>query len=252
MTVINLVKDGVLLSADVHGTGDLVLLLHPGLAPAQLLENAAKPISEHFRVVVPDRRGHGRTPDTPGPYTYEQGAADTIALLESLAQGPADLVGICDGAIVSALVALQRPDLVRSLTLQGKYLNLEGAVPEALAMFRSWTPATVPAIAVELHAALSPDGPAHFPVVLEKVCRLALEGPRLTFDQLHQLTMPVLVLVADDDAVTLEHAVAVFRALPRGQLGVLPGTSHLAFLEKPWLFATVVLDFLRTPDPRTL
>ena len=47
-----------------------------------------------------------------------------------------------------------------------------------------------------------------------------------------------------DDAVALEHTLAQYRALPRGQLAVVPGTSHLLPLEKPDLVNRLVVDFL--------
>ena len=51
-------------------------------------------------------------------------------------------------------------------------------------------------------------------------------------------------MVADDDEVTLEHAIAFYRALPRGELAVVPGTSHGLLVEKPDLCHRVLLDFL--------
>jgi pimeloyl-ACP methyl ester carboxylesterase len=57
-----------------------------------------------------------------------------------------------------------------------------------------------------------------------------------------------LVMVGDDDEVNLEHAVDFFRALPDGELAVIPGTSHGLLVEKPELCNRIVLDFL-TLDP---
>ena len=213
------------------------------------MRGLASALAERYWVFVPERRGHGCTPDTPGPYTYEQGASDTVALMEGLACGPAHLVGISGGASIAVLAALARPDLVRSVVLQGTYLNLGGAVPEAVELFRSWTAASVPEVLAQMYIAVSPDGASHFPIVVEKIARLAGEAPRISLDRLASLEKPTLVLVSDDDVLTLEHAVAQFRALPHGQLAVIPGTSHAAFLEKPALFAALVLDFLDNPIP---
>ncbi len=56
-------------------------------------------------MILPDRRGHGRTPDVDGPITYDLMAADTVAFLEALGCGPASLVGWSDGALVALGVA---------------------------------------------------------------------------------------------------------------------------------------------------
>ena len=53
------------------------------------------------------------------------------------------------------------------------------------------------------------------------------------------------MLVGDDDMVTLEHTVSLFRAIRNSELAVVPGTWHLAAMEKPDLVNRLVLDFLQ-------
>jgi len=50
-------------------------------------------------------------------------------------------------------------------------------------------------------------------------------------------------MIADDDEVTLEHAIATYRAIPDAELAVVPGTSHGLLHEKP-ASCNRVLDFL--------
>jgi pimeloyl-ACP methyl ester carboxylesterase len=57
-----------------------------------------------------------------------------------------------------------------------------------------------------------------------------------------------LVMLSDDDEVTLEHAVDFYRALPRVELAVVPGTSHGLLVEKSDLCNKILVDFL-TKDP---
>ena len=88
---------------DVHtyyeedGSGDALVLLHPGLADSRAFEEYMPELAQHFHVFRPDRRGHGRTPDVEGPITYEQMARDTIAFLEQVVGSPAFLLGHSDG-----------------------------------------------------------------------------------------------------------------------------------------------------------
>jgi pimeloyl-ACP methyl ester carboxylesterase len=51
-------------------------------------------------------------------------------------------------------------------------------------------------------------------------------------------------MVGDDDQVTLEHTVSVFRAIPNAELAILPEASHAGPLKKPELVNQIVLDFL--------
>ena len=48
--------------------------------------------------------------------------------------------------------------------------------------------------------------------------------------------------------MTLDHAVAMYDALPNAELAVVPGTSHFLTQEKPHLVNALVLDFL-TNEP---
>lgn len=86
-----------------------------------------------YRVHLPERRGHVRTPDVDGPLTYAAMADDTAAYLDATLSEPADLVGWSDGAVVAVLVAPGRPELVKRLVLIGQYFNSAGkAVVDAL------------------------------------------------------------------------------------------------------------------------
>jgi pimeloyl-ACP methyl ester carboxylesterase len=231
-----------------HGSGRPLVYLHGGFGDGRELEPAVPAYAAHFRVFAPDRRGHGRTPDVPGPFTFEAMAADTIGFLESVVGGPAYLVGYSDGATTALHVALRRPDLVRSLVLMSGQFHHTGLLP---GMFGS--PETAAADMVgspieQSYAEVSPDGAAHFPVVAAKIVEMALTCPTLEVDQLREITARTLVLCADDDVVRMEHTLQLYRALPNAELAVVPGTSHLHVEEKPELVTRLVLGFL-TEDP---
>lgn len=57
-----------------------------------------------------------------------------------------------------------------------------------------------------------------------------------------------MVMVGDDDEVTLEHALDFFRSLPKSELAIVPGTSHGLLVEKPDLCNKIMIDFM-TLDP---
>jgi pimeloyl-ACP methyl ester carboxylesterase len=63
------------------GAGDPVVLLHGGLDRGEEWREAATALAADHRVLVPDRRGHGGTPDVTGPSTYPAMAEETVAFL---------------------------------------------------------------------------------------------------------------------------------------------------------------------------
>ena len=68
--------------------------------------------------------------------------------------------------------------------------------------------------------------------------------PNIPIEDLGRISAPTLVLVGDDDVVPLEHTLELYRAIPNSELAVVPGTSHVHFMEKPSLVNQLVLDFL--------
>ena len=114
------------------GTGEPLVLLHPGLADSRAFEEYVPELAKHFHLFRPDRRGHGRTPDVQGPITYALMAQDTIAFLDQVVGGPASLLGHSDGAPVALLAALERPDLVRKLVLSAGVFHHDGWAPGAI------------------------------------------------------------------------------------------------------------------------
>jgi pimeloyl-ACP methyl ester carboxylesterase len=242
---------GVRTYYEADGEGEPLVLLHGGLATAESWAMQVPTLAERYRVYVPERRGHGRTPDVAGPITYEMMAADTAAFLEAAGTGAAHLIGWSDGAVVGMLVALRRPELVRKLVVIGQYFNFDGEIPEFRAMIDYWG-SDPPEELHEVYDRVSPDGPEHFPAVLEKLMRMWREEPDIALPELAGVRAPTLVMQGDDDIVKVEHSAAVAATLPDAQLAVIPGTSHMAPLERPDLVSRLILDFLSDHQPEKM
>ena len=229
-----------------HGSGEPLVLMHGGLVDARWFEPNLAPLAERFHVYLPERRGHGHTPDVPGPITYQLMADDTIAFLETVVGGPADLVGHSDGAFVAMLVAMQRPELVNRLVMISGGFNKSGeAMPDM-----EWDVDQIAEFLGPAYGEVSPDGIDHFKVVARKIGDMAAVEPTLDSSGLAKVTQRSLVMFSDDDLVTLAHVTQMYEALPDAELAVVPGTSHFLTQEKPHLVNALVLDFL-TNEPVT-
>src|SRR5215212_11592154 len=225
---------------DEKGEGEPLVLMHGGLVDARFFDENIGPLAERFHVFTPERRGHGHTPDVEGPITYDLMARDTIAFLDAVVGVPAHLVGHSDGAFVAMLVAMRRPDLVRDLVMISGGFNKEGeAAPGAEFDVEQVTQFLGPA-----YGEVSPDGEEHFPVVAEKIKRMAETEPNLERSELSKVRCRTLVMFSDDDLMTIEHADATYKAIENAELAIVPGTSHFLIQEKPELCNAIVLDFL--------
>ena len=66
---------------DEQGEGEPLVLLHGGMITTQ--HGAQMPdFSAQFRIIAPERRGHGHTPDLDGPLSYDVMSADTIGFMD--------------------------------------------------------------------------------------------------------------------------------------------------------------------------
>ncbi|MFC7657402.1 alpha/beta fold hydrolase [Pseudonocardia benzenivorans] len=116
--------DGLPTYFESTGDGPALVLLHGGIVASDSWGPWPELLAAGgYTVLTPDRRGHGGTPDVPGPITYGAMADDTIAFLRAAVGGPAHLVGWSDGAVVAALVSMRAPELVARQVLIGQYYS---------------------------------------------------------------------------------------------------------------------------------
>ncbi|GAC68040.1 alpha/beta fold hydrolase [Gordonia soli] len=235
---------------DGEPSGPPTVLLHGAFASAATW-GAQIPdfLGGGLRLYVPERSGHGHSPDGPEPFTYESMADELIAYLDGVVGGPAHLVGWSDGSVVALLVAYRRPDLVNRMVVFGQFYNQAGREADEFSeLLRRRDPHTVDVLRAD-YATNSPDGADHFDVVLDKELALIARAPDYDLRGLSGITAPTLVVQGDHDVVRLEHSVELVRNLPAGRLAVLPGT-HILPVEAPELFNPLVLSFLALDPPR--
>ncbi|MFE5393230.1 alpha/beta fold hydrolase [Streptomyces sp. NPDC056568] len=238
---------------ETEGTGDPLVLLHGGFCTNDTWGALRPDLAAAHRLFLPERRAHGHTPDVEGPLSYGAMADDTVDFLETVVGEPAHLVGWSDGGVVALLVALARPDLVRKAVVIGANFRPATECFAEPAMLDAMTPDGEDlAFFRELYEAVTPDGADHWPVVAAKVVDMWRTQPTLSPEDLARIEAPTLVVVGDDDLVTLEHTIALYRAVPGSRLAVVPGASHVVPLEKPDAVRRLVLDHLAQDAVETL
>ena len=210
----------------VRGIGPTLVFLHGGGDSGEhSFAHQLDVFSEHHHIVAPDQVGQGRTPDVPGPLSYTAMMEDTAQLLRKLKLQHTDIVGFSDGGILALMLAVRHPELVGRLVISGVNIAPEGLGQEALD---------------ELRANQIPKPKS----IDEKLAHLWLTSPteqELNLGVLARITQPVLVISGDRDAITLEHTLKIFHALPDAELCVLPGTDHATFSD-PHQLSTGIRD----------
>jgi pimeloyl-ACP methyl ester carboxylesterase len=204
-------------------------------------------LAEHFRVIAPDTRGSGRSVHPGGPIPAALLADDIAALIDALNLDRPLICGFSDGGETATLAGIRHPGSVRAIVNHGGYdlFNPDPQAP-AVVMTRQMLggsavatqadPELIASRSGELRAMFemmksdhdSAQGAGHWKTVLAQTFDRITQPHGYTVENMRDVAVPTLILTGDRDPFcTIEDGAAACRALPAGQLAVLPNTGHL-------------------------
>jgi pimeloyl-ACP methyl ester carboxylesterase len=272
--------NGVGIYYETQGSGEPVLLVPPNWWPCATWNVGVVPVlSKRFRTIIYDGRGTGRSEKPAHGYTVKQFAADGIDLLRQLGIDRCHLVGFALGGQIVQAMAIERPDLVASLTISTTgpgARRLDGTArevgPEALDEIQK--------LGFEKYILehIDNDHMAYNPEFYrghrQQAAELAHalwsgqstveqyrihEQARLTWDTLAEapkVKVPTLVLCGADDGVqrrgsTPEATVRRLAPLiPGAELALIPGVRHMTFWDGDGALNTLQEFLARHPIAR--
>ncbi len=240
--------DGVVTHYLTGGDGPPLVFLHGGMSDGTSWGDLPNRFTKWFTVYVPDRRGHGQTPDTDAPFSYDGMVRETSMFCDEVIGEPAHFVGWSDGGIVALCIGMEHRELVARQVLIGANFHHDGLNQDALGLGDGPDDPEAGMLKA-LYCATAVDGPEHWDVFYEKTAWLWRNEPTLTTADLHAIEVPTLVLVGDDEPIQLRHTVELYESIVNGQLCVVPGASHLVPLEQPDLVEAVMMRFLTMDLP---
>jgi len=240
------------------GDGPTLVLLHGGLAstgpawagsPVAHVDHLGT-LAEHFRVIAPDTRGSGATVHSGGPATFDVLADDVLALIEALDLDRPLIAGFSEGGATATLLALREPGAVRAVVnhagfdyfdakhmheqIEHNFRPLFGGRPGSTAAdpvaaeraFQAIPPmaATFTTMQADYDSA---QGEGHWRTYLGQFFDRTTAGVGYSSDGFAGLAVPTLLLAGDRDMFCpVEVACAAYRALPSGELGIVPNAGH--------------------------
>ena len=214
------------------GSGYPLILLHGNGEDCSYFEHQMAPLSERFRVIALDTRGHGRSPRGDGEFSIARFAEDLGAFLEEKRIRRAHILGFSDGANIALAFALKYPEKVNKLILNGGNLNPWGVkLPVQIPVVLGYGLAKV----ISLF-----DKKA---VPKAEILGLMVTQPDWKPADLSPLKMPVLVIAGEKDMIRTSHTKAIHRAIAGSELAILPG-DHFVAHGNPEAFNRAVMDFL--------
>lgn len=251
---------------DTYGAGSPVVLLHSFLCDGEMWSEQIAPLSEHYRLINVDLRGHGKSSAANGSLDIYDLVNDVLAVLDAEGIDSAVWAGLSIGGMIALRAALVAPERVSGLILLDSHAGTEtrfktykyktmvaaerifGIRPllptVAKLMFGAHTRRTQPELVrhwKEKFASMSQISIGH---MVDALCaRDSLK------DRLGNIHQPALVLVGEED-VSLPPPCSARMAerLSNASLQVVERAGHLSALEQPEAVTKAMLSFLDRID----
>lgn len=241
--------------AGSHSSDVLVLL--PGLSDSWRSYELVLPhLPATFRTIAVSQRGHGNSDKPETGYSVRDFAADLNALLDALGIRRAVIAGHSSASIVARRFALDHPEKVAGLVLEGSFVELGEASASFAAQLSSLRDPVARAFVRDL---VSPTyGRAVSKEFVDAMIEESLKAParvwRETFASLVDyddsadvaaLDVATLIIWGDKDAIIDRSATeTLVRSIRHSKLVVYEGIGHSPHWEDPARFARDVAEFV--------
>ena len=242
--------------------GPVLLVANSLMANGSMWDWNVPAFADRYRVLRFDKRGHGNSGVTPGPYSIAQLADDAVGLLDALKIDKAHFMGLSIGGMIGQQLGARYPERVYSLSL----CNTASEMPPRSLWEDRFETARAKGIAGLVDGTIQRWFTAPFieraPGDIEKVRQMILGtnvdgyiGCGSAVRDMAQSTMllkiktPTLVLSGrKDPACTVEQGTVIHRLVDGSKMVILEDAAHLSNIEQPAGFNKIVREFIDSVD----
>ena len=248
---------------DTGGSGPAILFSHGLFWDSSLFAPQIAALKSRYRCVAYDHRGQGQSAASDlRAIDMDTLFADAVALIETLDLKPVHVCGLSMGGFVAMRLGARRPDLVRSLLLLDTSADPEP--PENTLKYRLWNwIARICGVGSLIDETMLMFGKsAHSDPAraaerdawrrqlrsnrrsLWRAVNGVIERPSV-YHELSRITAPTLVMVGEEDTVTVPaKAERIAAAIAGAQLVRIPRAGHMVTLEQPQAVTQAIGGFL--------
>jgi pimeloyl-ACP methyl ester carboxylesterase len=233
------------------GAGDPLVLLHGfGSCGPESWDAFAGELAEHYRLIIPDLRGHGASTNPGGTFTHRQSARDVLALLDHLGVGRFRAIGISTGGMTLLHAATHDPARIEAMVLVGATTYFP---EQARALMRGLPDAPFYEDIRRMYIGCATRGAGQVDSLMATFTGFHDSHDDMTFrpPQLATITARTLVVHGDRDEFFPVHIpVELYQSLPEAELWIIPGGGHVPIYNPLVPFVDVTLRFLQGSGAR--
>lgn len=230
----------IILHCQEKGSGEPFILLHGNGESSSYFNNQINYFSSQYHMLALDTRGHGQSPRGTAPFTIQQFACDLYDFMQSRQLSSAVLLGFSDGANIAMKFAMEHPDMVKALILNGGNLNPQGVKRS------TQLPIEIGYRIARRFAAKSPNAQKK-----AELLGLMVNDPNIEPHELSQITAPTLVICGTKDMIKASHTKEISQSIPHARLVIIKG-DHFIANKRPAAFNHAVELFLRQHRTKTV
>ena len=218
--------------------------------------------AKHFRTLAIDVRGHGESGKPDQPYSIKEFSQDLREFLSQMRIAQAHILGLSMGGAIAQQLALDYPQVVRTLILISTFSHVDDPCRKAFTLLRqALATGGYPAFFDEVvRLAFTPRYIAANPQAIAdlKEKRIRINSPAaigratdacLAFDlrdQIARIPHPTLIVSGQEDVFTPIHlAEEIHKAIRNSEWKILEGVGHNLYIEKASEMVPLVLEFLK-------
>jgi len=240
------------------GAGDPIVLLHGAYMTINSNWSELIPIlSKTRKVIALELDGHGHTPLSQRPLSYQTLASDVAAVLKDLKIESADILGFSYGGTVAYQFAIQQPAMTKKLIIISSTYKSEGWLGIMYTMLTGLKPDAFDNTPIKSeYIKIAPDT-SNWHKFIATMLKFSAEKFNLGDDKIKNIKAPVLLIMGDNDGTNKTvlaetysllggNVFADVAGMPKSQLAILPGKGHVSVMMDTQAIVAIVGSFLAT------
>jgi len=257
--------DGCPINVETEGPADApVLMLCNSLGTdLHMWDPQVAPFTHEFRLVRYDRRGHGKSGVTKGPYTMERLGRDALAVMDGLGVKKVNWCGLSMGGMVGQWLGANAPDRIDHLVLSNTscYYADKGPWNDRIKFVRDKGLKAI--VGPNMERWFTKEFRERAPQTIARMTDMLLATPLDGYiacveavrdmdhrEILNKIAAPTLVIAGRyDPATTIENAEFIRARIPGAALTLLDA-AHISNVEQPEDYTAEVLGFLQQKRSR--